>query len=94
MPRRHLLAALWCTLLVVGTSARGDVAVVRSEDDDRIQHPEARPDGSTPEWRPAYYSEDNLLDLTTESFPSARAEFPRMLVTFYAPWCVCSAQCH
>ena len=54
--------------------------------DDVVVHPEAQPDGSSPEWRPVDYDVDGLLQLTSANFSSARAAHS-LLVAFHAPWC-------
>ena len=78
--------------LLVGVAVTQDVVVPNADfgdyiDDTPIAHREAMPDGSTPEWRPAHFSDENFLTLTAENFTQARAQYPRMLVFFYAPWC-------
>ena len=60
--------------------------VAATERDDVVMHPEAQPDGSSPEWRPVDYDTDGLLQLTSANFSSARAAH-NLLVAFHAPWC-------
>ena len=70
--------------LLQATSAIASVAIDEGE---IVTHQEARPDGSTPEWRPAEFSEESVLVLSAANFTMARGHFPVMLVQFYAPWC-------
>ena len=48
---------------------------------------EASSDGSTPEWAPPVFSEDDVLTLVAGNFSGAQAQHPRLLVEFFAPWC-------
>jgi protein disulfide-isomerase A1 len=66
------------------TSAIASVAIDEGE---IVTHQEARPDGSTPDWKPVEFSEESVLVLSAANFTMARGHFPVMLVQFYAPWC-------
>ena len=77
-----MFALIWCVTVAATTAAAETPG-----DRDVVRHPEAKPDGSSPEWRPAFFSEDHVLLLTAANFSATRARFPRMLVHFYAPWC-------
>ena len=48
---------------------------------------EAAPDGSTPEWAPAQFIEENVLMLGQSNFTAGRSQHRRLLVQFFAPWC-------
>jgi protein disulfide-isomerase A1 len=48
---------------------------------------EAAADGTTKEWAPPKYTEDDVYILTPENFTQVLAHHTRVLVEFYAPWC-------